>query len=678
MQIPICSRSGDIIEPRLTPQWWVDCKEMAKRSTDAVRDGSLKLIPDFHNDTWFHWLDNIQDWCVSRQLWWGHRIPAYSVAIEGKPPLDPCLNDSWVSGRTEDEALDQAAKRFGVDKSKITLTQDEDVLDTWFSSALFPFSVFGWPDNTEDMKAFYPTSLLETGHDILFFWVARMVMCGFALTDQLPFTKVYLHAMVRDAHGRKMSKSLGNTLDPIDVMEGITLQELHDKLLTGNLKESEVEKATEGQKKDFPNGIPECGADALRFGLLAYTVQGRDVNLNVNKVAAYRNFCNKIWQATKFCLMNLGDSFVPTAGYVEENAASLSFLDRWILAQLNACINKCNEQMEAYLFGNVVEALTQFWSKNDGSGCLCDVYIEAVKPVFRLDDSTEENKAKKMQSRNVLWTCLEVYLRLLHPLMPFVTEELYHRLPREEGPELIKSRVFSIMIAPYPQSVASWENNAVIEQMRTIDAVSRGIRSMRADFKLTRERPVCYCKAGDAAVRKILTEQVDLIQTIGQSGDFLVSGMDGKLPEDLVSNILRGDLEVFMTPPKVDHGEQLKKLEKDLAPKIKVCNQLKQKLGKAVDFDAKGLKKMEKNEKKLAQACEKFGLATGSLPEMCASLTKLLTLQSENPADPAYAAAIAAASAVAQSKVGNVRVQMLAEIHVQMHELHLCDKPRCV
>ena len=201
---------------------------------------------------------------------------------------------------------------------------------------------------------------------------------------------------------------------------------------------------------------------------------------------------------------------------------------------------------------------------------------------------------------------------------------------------------------------------------------------MRADFKLTRERPVCYCKAGDAAVRKILTEQVDLIQTIGQSGDFLVSGMDGKLPEDLVSNILRGDLEVFMTPPKVDHGEQLKKLEKDLAPKIKVCNQLKQKLGKAVDFDAKGLKKMEKNEKKLAQACEKFGLATGSLPEMCASLTKLLTLQSENPADPAYAAAIAAASAVAQSKVGNVRVQMLAEIHVQMHELHLCDKPRCV
>ena len=653
MQIPICSRSGDIIEPRLTPQWWVNCKEMAKRSTDAVRDGSLELIPSFHNDTWFHWLDNIQDWCVSRQLWWGHRIPAYSVKIEGKPALDPCLNDSWVSGRTEEEALVEAVKRFGVDKSKITLTQDEDVLDTWFSSALFPFSVFGWPDNTDDMKAFYPTSLLETGHDILFFWVARMVMCGFALTDQLPFTKVYLHAMVRDAHGRKMSKSLGNTLDPIDVMEGITLDELNTKLLAGNLKESEVVKATEGQKKDFPNGIPECGADALRFGLLAYTVQGRAVNLNVNKVAAYRNFCNKIWQATKFCLMNLGDDFVPTAGYVEENIASFSFLDQWILAKLNVAIVESNDQMKAYLFGNVVEALTQFWSKNDGSGCLCDIYIEAVKPVFRLDDSTEANKLAKMQSRNVLWTCLEVYLRLLHPLMPFVTEELYHRLPREEGPELIQSRVFSIMIAPYPQHVAQWENNKVVADMNTLDEVFRGIRSLRADFKLTRERPVCYCKAGDAGVRKLLADQLGLIQTMGQCGDLNISDMNGKVPGDLVSNVIRGDLEMYMTPPKVDHKEQLKKLTKDIAPKVKSCGALKQKLGKAVAFGAKDLKKMEKNEKKLKQSSEQYGLAVSAdLPAMFGALTKLLELEtSAKTADPAYVAAMASCGAAAQAKV---------------------------
>lgn len=656
MQIPICSRSGDVIEPRMTPQWWVNCKEMAKRSTDAVRDGSLELIPNFHNDTWFHWLDNIQDWCVSRQLWWGHRIPAYSVAIEGQAELDPCLNESWVSGRSEEEALEQAAARFGVDKSKITLTQDEDVLDTWFSSALFPFSVFGWPDNTADMKAFYPTSLLETGHDILFFWVARMVMCGFGLTDQLPFTKVYLHAMVRDAHGRKMSKSLGNTLDPIDVMEGITLEELNAKLLTGNLKDSEVAIATEGQKKDFPKGIPECGADALRFGLLAYTIQGRDVNLNVNKVAAYRNFCNKIWQATKFCLMNLGDDFVPTAGYVEENAASLSFIDKWILAQLNVCINTCNEQMKAYMFGAVVEALTAFWSKNDGSGCLCDNYIEMVKGVFKLDDSTEENKTKKMQSRNVLWTCLEVYLRLLHPLMPFVTEELYHRLPREEGPELIKSRVFSIMIAPYPQSVPQWDNPSLIAEMATLDTVFRSIRSMRNACNLTRERPVCYCKAGDPAERELLTAQVATLQVMGQTGELNITDMDAELPADLMSKVIRSDLVAYMTPPAIDHAAQLKKLTKDLQPRLKSTGQLRQKLGKAIDFDAKGLKKMQKNEKKLKQSCEKYGLAVGEVPAMFEALSSLLELSISNPSDPAFEAAIAALGAAAQAKVRRPRL----------------------
>ena len=657
MQIPICSRSGDVIEPRMTPQWWVNCKEMAKRSTDAVRDGSLELIPNFHNDTWFHWLDNIQDWCVSRQLWWGHRIPAYSVAIEGQAELDPCLNESWVSGRSEEEALEQAAARFGVDKSKITLTQDEDVLDTWFSSALFPFSVFGWPDNTADMKAFYPTSLLETGHDILFFWVARMVMCGFGLTDQLPFTKVYLHAMVRDAHGRKMSKSLGNTLDPIDVMEGITLEELNAKLLTGNLKDSEVAIASEGQKKDFPKGIPECGADALRFGLLAYTIQGRDVNLNVNKVAAYRNFCNKIWQATKFCLMNLGDDFVPTAGYVEENAASLSFIDKWILAQLNVCINTCNEQMKAYMFGAVVEALTAFWSKNDGSGCLCDNYIEMVKGVFKLDDSTEENKTKKMQSRNVLWTCLEVYLRLLHPLMPFVTEELYHRLPREEGPELIKSRVFSIMIAPYPQSVPQWDNPGLIAEMATLDTVFRSIRSMRNACNLTRERPVCYCKAGDPAERELLTAQVATLQVMGQTGELNITDMGAELPADLMSKVIRSDLVAYMTPPAIDHAAQLKKLTKDLQPRLKSTGQLRQKLGKAIDFDAKGLKKMQKNEKKLKQSCEKYGLAVGEVPAMFEALSSLLELSTSNPSDPAFEAAIAALGAAAQAKVRRPRLR---------------------
>mmetsp|Transcript_6397 Transcript_6397/g.10765 ORF Transcript_6397/g.10765 Transcript_6397/m.10765 type:complete len:710 (-) Transcript_6397:8-2137(-) len=245
MRLGKCSRSGDIVEPYLTPQWYVNCTSMAKRSVDAVRNGDLKIVPQMHESTWYQWLDNIRDWCVSRQLWWGHRIPAYFARLAGedrttKDSNDPANNDRWFVGRTEAEARSKAAVALGVAEDAITLTQDEDVLDTWFSSGLFPFSVFGWPNETQDMKAFFPTSLLETGLDILFFWVARMVMMSLHLTDSLPFKTVYLHAMVRDKNGRKMSKSLGNVIDPLEVINGCSLAGLLEKIDAGNLPEKEV------------------------------------------------------------------------------------------------------------------------------------------------------------------------------------------------------------------------------------------------------------------------------------------------------------------------------------------------------------------------------------------------------------------------------------------------------
>ena len=243
MRLGLCSRSGDIIEPMLTPQWYVNCSSMAARAVDAVRKGDLKIVPSMHEDTWYYWLENIRDWCVSRQLWWGHRIPAYFARIAGEARVDkndPEFNNRWIVARTQEEALKLAADKLGRATGDITLEQDEDVLDTWFSSGLFPFSVFGWPNNTEDLKAFYPTSLLETGLDILFFWVARMVMMGLHLTDTLPFTTVYLHAMVRDKYGRKMSKSLGNVIDPLEVIHGCSLDELLLKIESGNLPEKEV------------------------------------------------------------------------------------------------------------------------------------------------------------------------------------------------------------------------------------------------------------------------------------------------------------------------------------------------------------------------------------------------------------------------------------------------------
>jgi valyl-tRNA synthetase len=317
---------------------------MAARAVDAVRSGELRIEPRDHEKTWYHWMENIKDWCVSRQLWWGHRIPAYRVQVAGAPPFDDADPRAWVVARTPEAALRLAAERCGAAEGAVTLVQDEDVLDTWFSSGLFPFSTFGWPNEEHpDFKAFYPNTTLETGWDILFFWVARMVMMGQQLTGKLPFKTVFLHAMVRDKYGEKMSKSKGNVIDPLEVINGCTLEELHQKVRDGNLPPKEVEAALKAQKLDFPKGIPECGADALRFGLLAYTVQGRDVNLDVNRVVGYRQFCNKLWNATRFALAHLTpDKYAPRPSLdtVDELAASphLAVRDRWILSRLNHAI----------------------------------------------------------------------------------------------------------------------------------------------------------------------------------------------------------------------------------------------------------------------------------------------------------------------------------------------------
>ncbi|XP_033121226.1 valine--tRNA ligase-like isoform X2 [Anneissia japonica] len=482
MLIPICSRSKDIVEPLVKSQWFVDCTEMAAAAVQAVEDGDLEIIPDMHIKTWNQWLKNSRDWCISRQLWWGHRIPAYFVTVDDSsvPPGEDTDNNYWVSATTEEEALEKAAARFKVPKDKIQLRQDDDVLDTWFSSGIFPFSIFGWPDETPDLKTFYPGTLLETGHDIIFFWVARMVMMSLKLNGKLPFKQVYLHAMVRDAHGRKMSKSLGNVIDPVDVIKGITLEGLHKILEQGNLDPKEVQRAKDGQKRDYPNGIPECGTDALRFALCAYTAQGRDINLDVMRVLGYRHFCNKMWNATRFATMTLGEGFTPKAKF--ELCGLEGPMDRWILSRLASAVQACEIGWPVFDFSSITTSIHHFWLYD-----LCDYYLEYMKPIVQSGDSARVDAV-----RQVLYTCLDIGLRLISPFMPFISEELFQRLPRRtegEPPSICVTRYPDVKECPF-------SNEKLDSDVEFVQSIIKQIRSLRADYNLVKT------KADDGANRE--------------------------------------------------------------------------------------------------------------------------------------------------------------------------------
>ncbi|KIK55696.1 hypothetical protein GYMLUDRAFT_205313 [Collybiopsis luxurians FD-317 M1] len=465
MQIPICSKSGDIIEPILKPQWWVNCKPLAEEAIKRTRAGELEINPKQSENEWYRWLEGIQDWCVSRQLWWGHRCPAYFVDIEGQEQ-DRNEGKNWVVGRDIAQATERAASLAG--GAKFTLHQDEDVLDTWFSSALWPFSILGWPDNTSDLQTFYPTSLLETGWDILFFWVARMVMLGLKLTDQMPFKEVYCHAMIRDAHGRKMSKSLGNVIDPIDVIQGLELEKLHEKLNEGNLDDKEIQKAKAGQKKDFPKGIPQCGTDALRFALCAYSAGGRDINLEILRVEGYRKFCNKVFNATKFAMLKLEESFVPEP--IAKPTGNESLVEQWIFHKLNVAATEVNAHLAERNFMLATTDVHNFWLYE-----LCDVYIEAMKPMT--DESA--SAATRQSAQQTLYTCLDYGLRLLHPFMPFVTEELWQRLPRRPN-----DSTPSIMVSRFPVNDPSFVFKEADKQFDLVFNVLRAGRSLAASYSL--------------------------------------------------------------------------------------------------------------------------------------------------------------------------------------------------
>ncbi|ORX39758.1 valine-tRNA ligase [Kockovaella imperatae] len=564
MAIPICSRSGDVIEQIMKPQWWVSCKPMADEALQRTAAGELKIQPRTSHAEFVRWMENMQDWCISRQLWWGHRCPAYLIKVEGKA-VDTVDEKNWIVARSLEDAKVEADKRMG--GQAYTLEQDSDVLDTWFSSGLFPFSVMGWPNQTADLKHFYPNSILETGWDIIFFWVARMVFFGQAFTGQMPFKEVYCHPLIRDAFGRKMSKSLGNVIDPLDVITGQSLQKLHNDLRQGNLPEKEILKAEDGQKKLFPKGMPQCGSDALRFGLANMTSGGRDVNMEIQKIEGYRKFCNKLWNATKFCLFRLDlvdlqgvrqkGSFVPNESSLPTGNESL--VEKWLLHKLNEASDAVSANLETRDFSVATDAAYHFFL-ND----LCDVYIEATKPLFEAN----VDSPAKASAQNTLYTCLEGGLKLLHPFMPFVTEDLWQRLPRRAG-----DATESIMISSFPEKIPQQE---FPEALRDFDLVFETIKSARSiaamynlptNGKTLDEKFAILLQIRKPEVRSMIESQIPIIVALTKgSGQAKIITEDSEVPKGCGSEVV--DVEVTVHIPvegKIDAAAEIDKLEKKSA-----------------------------------------------------------------------------------------------------------------
>ncbi|OMJ08801.1 Valine-tRNA ligase, mitochondrial [Smittium culicis] len=542
MSIPVCSKSKDIIEPIIKPQWYVKCESLAKPAMDAVTNGDLQIIPKVSEGDWFRWLGKINDWCVSRQLWWGHRIPAYFINIDGEAS-DPDDSNHWVCGRTEEEAKQRASAKFP--GKTFVLEQDPDVLDTWFSSGLWPFSLLGWPDKTADLDKLYPTTLNETGWDILFFWVARMVMLGLHLTGKLPFTKVFCHAMIRDAHGRKMSKSLGNVIDPIDIIQGISLQELHNKLALGNLDPKELKTATLGQQKDFPNGIPECGVDALRFAMCAYTSTGRDLNLDVLRIEGYRKFCNKIWNATRFALIKLGSDYKPLAkqgltGY--ESAA-----DKWILSKLNYAVTELNRSLTDMNFMGATTFVYSFWLYE-----LCDVYIEYTKYVV--------GEKEKEASLNTLYTCLDQGLLMLHPFMPFITEELWQRLPRRSG-----DSTPSITVASFPVSREEISGAELCDDFDSVLSVIKASRALMVNYSISSNASIFISSKSEAEIKLFEQFSNTVVGMVKGCKTVTVLGQNESAPSGCAVSVISPSTNVLLlVKGQIDIEAEISRLEKKI------------------------------------------------------------------------------------------------------------------
>jgi valyl-tRNA synthetase len=522
LMIPRGDRSGAIVEPYLTDQWYVKIEPLAKPAIEAVETGAIRFVPENWNKTYFDWMHRIEDWCISRQLWWGHRIPAW-------------YTEDGAIHVGVDEA--DARRRSGL-ADDVVLRQDEDVLDTWFSSALWPFSTLGWPDKTPRLDKYYPTDVLVTGFDIIFFWVARMIMMGLKFMGDVPFREVYVHGLIRDAQGQKMSKSKGNVLDPIDLIDGIGLEDLIKKRTTGLMQPQMAPTIEKNTRKQFPDGTAAFGCDALRFTFAAMATNGRDITFDLGRIEGNRNFCNKLWNAARYVLMSTSGHDVHT---VEQSSAA----DRWIVSRMNSMIADVRDHINEYRLDLASQRLYEFiWNE------YCDWYLELSKPVLQKGNDEEQNA-----TRFTLLHVLETSLRTLHPIMPFITEEIWQRLKQPLG---IKGD--SIMLQPFP--VAGEIDEHAEQDIGWLQAILQGIRTIRAELNVAPGKTLDIAfQSGTAADREKQEKFTSLLQGVGRIGT--MSWLDESADTSQYSVALVSDLKVLVSlKGLVDLQDELSRLAK--------------------------------------------------------------------------------------------------------------------
>ncbi|RXE49310.1 valine--tRNA ligase [Chromohalobacter israelensis] len=569
--LPFGDRSGDVIEPLLTDQWFVAVEELAKPAIAAVENGDIEFVPKNYENMYFAWMRDLQDWCISRQLWWGHRIPAW---YDG--------DGNVYVARSAEEARD----KYGL-AADAALTQDEDVLDTWFSSGLWTFATLGWPEQTPELETFHPSSVLVTGFDIIFFWVARMIMMTLKFTGEVPFKKVYVHGLVRDAQGQKMSKSKGNVLDPIDLIDGIDLDALIDKR-TGNMmqpqKAKAIAKATRGE---FPDGIEPHGTDALRFTFLSQATTGRDIKFDMGRLDGYRNFCNKLWNASRYVLMNAEGEDCGLEGEVE-----LSLADRWIVSRLQQTEAQVTRAMEEFRFDHASQALYDFvWNE------YCDWYLELSKPVLWDDNATA---AAKRGTRRTLVRVLETILRLAHPMMPFISEEIWQRVAPLAGTHAGGDD--SIMAQPWPQADDSRVDTQATRDIEWLKGVIVAVRNIRAEMNIAPGKPLeVLLTKGDETDRARLEANRLFLSKLAKLDS--VTWLDDPDQAPLCATQLVGDMEVLVPMAGlIDKDTELARLAKEIDKQDKFIGGIEKKLGNEGFISKAPAEVVDKERAKLAEA----------------------------------------------------------------------------